>query len=188
MAQQVTTDTQQLPPMVPSDEATKAQLRLAQRQGDAYAKAVEAMDKESGVQLQRAGDYEIGLVAEKAEGMYHPRDAQLHWIEPQDDNVHFEVVVRDAADGRFVPNLRVLIRVDTADGQHIGIGEVPFVWHPWLFHYGANWRVPGEGDYRVWVRVEPPTFMRHDRENGRRYIEPAEADFTIHITPGQKHS
>ena len=175
-----------LPPMVPSNEATKAQLKLAQRQGDAYGKALEAMGKESEAHIQRAGDFEIALVAEKAEGMYHLRDGQLHWMEPQDDNVHFEVAVRDAADGRFIPGLRVLLRVDTSTGQRVGIGEIPFVWHPWLFHYGQNWRVPGEGDYRVWVRVEPPTYMRHDRENGRRYASAAEAEFTLHITPGQK--
>src|SRR3954453_18109652 len=150
MVQETAPATQQLPPMLPSNEATKTQLKLATRQGDAYAKALEAMDKESGAQRQRVGDYEIAVVAEQAEGMYHLRDGQLHWLEPQDANAHFEVAGRDAADGRFHPGLRVLLRVDTADGQHIGIGEIPFVWHPWLFHYGQNWRVPAEGDYHLW--------------------------------------
>lgn len=59
-------------------------------------------------------------------------------------------------------------------------------WHPWIYHYGRNWAVPGKGDYKVHVRVEAPTFPRHDHENGRRYTEPVEADFTISVEPAQK--
>jgi uncharacterized protein involved in high-affinity Fe2+ transport len=174
------------PPMQPSDEATAEQLKLAKAQGDAYAKALQAMDKESGAQTQRAGDYEIAVVAERAEGMYHPHDGELRWMEPEHDNVHFEVAVRDAADGRFIPGLHVRIHVDKAGGEHVGEGELPFIWHPWLFHYGQNWWVPGDGDYRVRVHVEPPTWHRHDKQNGNRFREPADVEFTVKVKTGQK--
>jgi uncharacterized protein involved in high-affinity Fe2+ transport len=177
---------QRMPSTKPSDEATAAQLKLAKAQGDAYAKALAAMDKESGAQTQRAGDYEISVVAERAEGMYHSGGGQLRWMEPEHDNVHFEVAVRDAADGRFIPGLTVRIHVDRADGGHVGAGELPFIWHPWLYHYGQNWWVPGEGDYRVQVRVEPPMWHRHDKTNGLRYQEPVEVEFTVNVKPGQK--
>ena len=36
------------------------------------------------------------------------------------------------------------------------------------------------------VRIEAPTFMRHDHENGKRYAEAVEVEFTRKITPGQK--
>jgi uncharacterized protein involved in high-affinity Fe2+ transport len=177
-----------VPPTKPSDEATAAQLKLAKAQGDAYAKALAAMDKESGAQTQRAGDYEIAVVAERAEGMYHASGGQLQWMEPEHDNVHFEVAVRDAADGRFIPGLTVRIHVDKTDGGHVGAGELPFIWHPWLYHYGQNWWVPGEGDYRVQVRVEPPTWHRHDKTNGLRYQEPVQVEFTVNVQPGQKRA
>jgi uncharacterized protein involved in high-affinity Fe2+ transport len=176
------------PPMQPSNEATAEQLKLAKAQGDAYAKALQAMDKESGAQTQRAGDYEIAVVAERAEGMYHAGDGQLRWMEPEHDNVHFEVAVRDAADGRFIPGLHVRIHVDKVGGDHVGEGELPFIWHPWLFHYGQNWWVPGDGDYRVRVHVAPPTWHRHDKQNGNRYSQPADADFTVTVKTGQKRS
>jgi uncharacterized protein involved in high-affinity Fe2+ transport len=177
---------QRMPPTAPSDEATAAQLKLATAQGAAYAKALAAMDKESGAQTQRAGDYEISVVAERAEGMYHANNGQLRWMEPEHDNVHFEVAVRDAADGRFIPGLTVHIHVDKVDGAHVGFGELPFIWHPWLYHYGQNWWVPEAGDYRVRVRVEPPNWHRHDKTNGLRYAEPVEVVFTVNVQPGQK--
>ena len=180
------TAAKRVPPIQPSDESTAAQLKLAKAQGHAYARALQAMHKESGAQIQRAGDYEIAVVAERAEGMYHASNGQLHWMEPEHENVHVEVAVRDAADGRFVPGLTVRIHVDQADGGHVGAGELPFIWHPWLYHYGQNWWVPGAGDYRVQVRVEPPIWRRHDKVNGLRYQEPVEVEFTVHVKPGQK--
>jgi len=73
------------------------------------------------------------------------------------------------------------------DGNEVGTHVQPFLWHPWLYHYGRNWTVPEEGEYRVRVRVEPPTFMRHDHENGRRYLEPVEVEFEgVPVEPGRK--
>jgi uncharacterized protein involved in high-affinity Fe2+ transport len=174
------------PPLVKSEEATPAQLKLGQRQGETYGKALQAMDKESGADIQRAGDYEIAFVAEKAEGMWYQRDGQMHWMEPGAHNIHFEVAVRDAADGRFLPGLTVTISVWSEGGERIGVGELPFVWHPWLFHYGQNWRIPGDGKYRIQVRVDPPTFHRHDKQNGNRYSQPAQVEFVRELSTGQK--
>ena len=38
----------------------------------------------------------------------------------------------------------------------------------------------------VRVKIDPPTFMRHDHENGKRFAETAEVEFNRHIKPGQK--
>lgn len=174
------------PPMKSSEESTKAQLALAKKQGDAYGEALEAMDEESGATKQRAGDYEIAVVIEKAEGMWMPKDGDLVWQEPTVENAHVEVAVRDAADGRFIPGLSVTVTLHAPDGSEVGTHEQPFIWHPWIYHYGRNWTVPGEGDYKVHVHVAPPTYMRHDHENGRRYVKPVDADFTISVKPDQK--
>lgn len=95
-----------LPPMDPSsDEASEAQLRLAREQGDAYGRALQMMTEEIAQDggEQRAGDYRIGYAVEKAEGMYELVDGEVQWREPGEENLHVEVAVRDAADGRFVP-------------------------------------------------------------------------------------
>lgn len=184
--QQAQARDQQPGSMTPSDEASAAQLELGKAQGDAYGKALDAMVKQSGGQTQRVGDYDIAVMAEEAEGMYHLGAGDLRWAEPGNQNVHFEVVVRDPRDGRFIPGLHVRITVDKVDGGHVGHGELPYVWHPWLAHYGQNWWAPGDGQYRVRVHIDPPTFMRHDKQNGRCFAEPVEAEFTLQVKTGQK--
>jgi Fe2+ transport protein len=177
------------PPMRSSEESSREQLRLAKVQGDALQQALDAMDEESdsGVIAQRAGDFEIGIAVEEAEGMWRWRDGTLEWQDPADENCHVEVCVRDGADGRFVPGLSVTATLVGPDGEEVGTHEQPFLWHPWLYHYGRNWKVPGEGEYTIRVRVEPPTFMRHDHENGRRFVEAVEVEFEgVEIEPDQK--
>jgi hypothetical protein len=177
------------PPMKTSEESDREQLELARVQGRALQEAVNAMDEESdsGVIVQRAGDYEIAIAVEEAEGMWEWQDGELGWRNPDDENCHVEVCVRDGSDGRFVPALDVTVTLVDPDGNEVGTHEQPFLWHPWLYHYGRNWKVPEEGEYTVRVRVEAPRFMRHDHENGRRFVEPVEVEFQgVAIEPDQK--
>src|SRR5205823_4373556 len=100
-----------------------------------------------------------------------------------------EVSVRDGADGRFIPGLTVVATLIGPDGQEIGTHEQPFLWHPWLYHYGRNWHVPASGIYTLRIHIEAPEFHRHDKENGTRYAEPAEVEFRdVKIKTGQKMS
>lgn len=177
-----------MPPMEPSEESTAAQLQVARKQGEVYHEAVKAMDQESGAQIERAGEFEVGIVVENAEGLWQMDGDELRWQNPTDENAHVEVVVCDAADGRFVPGLEIEVTIETSDGREIGTHPMPFLWHPWLYHYGRNWHLPEEGDYRLRVRIAPPTFHRHDHKNGNRYTQPVEVAFTRHIKPGQKKS
>jgi hypothetical protein len=173
-----------MPPMEPSDESTAQQLELARRQGAAFGEAMHAMNVESGAWIQRAGEYEIAIVVEKAEGLWRMDDGELRWHEPTNENAHIEVVVRDGADGRFIPGPGVHVAIETAGGQPVGTHQQPFL-HPWLYHYGRNWRIPGEDDYRIRVRIDRPGFHRHDHRNGKRYSEPVEVEFSRHIKAGQ---
>ncbi len=76
-----------------------------------------------------------------------------------------------------------------ADGNIIATHPQPFLWHPWLYHYGRNWEVPGDGTYTLRVRIDPPMFMRHDSTNGKRYAERVEIEFkNVKIETGQKKS
>jgi hypothetical protein len=174
----------------PSDEINQEQIQLAKAQGQAFQRAVDNMtQQEAHGAEQPAGDYLIGYAQESAEGMYHLRDGKLEWMEPQDENCHLEVLVRSAADGRFVPGLTVYATLLDSSGTEIGTHQQPFLWHPWLYHYGRNWRVPGDGSYTLRVRVEAPDFMRHDKVNGTVFAEPAEVEFrNVMIKTGQKKS
>lgn len=178
------------PPMDESNEAEPDQLATARRQGDAYGAALEAMQEEDGAALAEAGNYRVALVNEQAEGMYAgDGDGGLVWREaPEDANAHIEVAVADLADGRFVPGLDVTVTV--LDGEReLFRQQAPFLWHPFLHHYGFNAKVPGEGPFTVAVRIEPPTWMRHDPINGKRYAEPVDVVFAdVGFEPGRKPS
>jgi len=135
---------------------------------------------------RRAGPYLVGYAVEEAEGMYEWAEGELVWREPGDDNLHVEIAVRDGADGRLVPGVTVTVTVADAEGRELGTEEHPLLWHPMLYHYGRNWRVPGDGDYTLRVRIEPPRFTRHDRINGKRFTEPVEVEFTgVRAVTGQ---
>jgi hypothetical protein len=174
--------------MQPSDEATAEQLQLARAQGDALQRALDAMTRmDAHSAPKRAGDYEVICIAEDAEGMYIMRDGRLEWQEPQAENAHIEIGVRDGADGRFIPGLTVYVTLLDGNGKEIGTHQQPFLWHPWLYHYGRNWQAPGDGAYTVRVRIEAPDFPRHDKINGKRFAEPVEVEFAgVKIKTGQK--
>ena len=137
---------------------------------------------------QSAEDYVVAIAQERAEGMYRlERPGELVWDEPKDENCHLEISVCDAADKRFIPELRITATLVAATGESIGPVAAPFLWHPGLYHYGVSVRVPGDGRYTVRVRIEAPTFMRHDRVNGKRYANAVEVEFRdFKITPGRE--
>ncbi len=175
--------------MASSDEADGAQLDLARSQGDAYGAAAETMVSHvaSDGGSTAAGDYVVSWAVEEAEGMYELAGSDLVWQEPEQENCHLEVVVRDAADGRFIPGLDVMATLIAQDGSKVGTHRQPFLWHPWLYHYGRNWAVPGDGRYRLQVTIEPPAFGRHDHANGRRFAEPVTVEFDgVRIVTGRK--
>jgi Fe2+ transport protein len=177
------------PPMQASNEAEPEQLEIARAQGGTYGQALQAMDEESGAVTQLAGDYLVAFVQENAEGMYELQDGRLVWREaPEEANAHLEIAVADAADGRFVPGLEITLTVLDGD-RELFTTSMPFLWHPYLYHYGTNARVPGEGPYTVRVTIDPPTFMRHDPVNGKRYEQRVELVFEDRrFKPGRKPS
>ncbi len=172
-----------------SNEATAEQLVLARQEGDAYRRAMQAMAAEDRARSVRAGDFVLAIINEEAEGMYELDGGRLAWREAAPDaNVHLEVAVADAGDGRFVPGLSVHVDVER-DGQRVVSADLPFLWHPFLYHYGGNAKVPDTGPFDVLVRVEAARFMRHDPVNGLRYAEPVQARFeNVTFTNGRKAS
>jgi len=54
---------------------------------------------------------------------------------------------------------------------------------------GAVTRRAGDYPYTVRVRIDPPTFMRHDPVNGKRYEQPVDLVFADRrFKPGRKPS
>lgn len=178
------------PPARPSNEAEIEQLQLAKMQGNALRAALQHMiEKEAQGSTTRAGEYVVAYAIEDAEGLYVMQNGRLTWREPEQENAHIEIAVMDGADGRFVPGLSVHVTLTDGTGQEVGTHRQEFYWHPWLYHYGRNWTVPGDGLYTLRVRIDPPTFPRHDKINGQRFAEPVEVVFPeVKIETGQKKS
>jgi Fe2+ transport protein len=173
-----------------TDEASKEGLRLAQEAGDAYQRMVDyfvAHVATAGAK-KRAGDFVVGIATEEAEPLWHLLGGRLELKEPAADlNAHLEVVVMDAADHRFVPELTVDVTVAQRNGDEMGTFRLPFLWHPTMYHYGQSIHLDEPGDYDLTVRIAPPTFGRHDKTNGRRYAEPVSVTFEeIRLEPGRK--
>jgi hypothetical protein len=177
------------PPSRASNEATVDQLTVARHEGDAYGEALKAMADEDGAVITRAGDYLVAFINEEAEGMYERAGDRLVWREAAPGaTAHLEVAVADGTDGRFVPGLGVHVAVEQ-DGRTLVSTDLPFLWHPFLYHYGSNAKLPGTGPYDVTVTVDAPDFMRHDPVNGRRYAETVTARFEkVEFASGRKES
>jgi uncharacterized protein involved in high-affinity Fe2+ transport len=181
--------TEQHPPMDPNtDEADAKQLELAREQGAAYRRALDHMANEVAHDggMQEAGEYLVAYAVEEAEGMYDWVDGELVWHDPEDENMHLEIAVCDGSDGRFVPGVTVVCTLVDPTGNEVGTHELALLWHPMLYHYGRNWKVPADGEYTLHVRIKPPTFMRHDEVNGCRFKELVECTFEgVKVERGQ---
>lgn len=176
----------------PADSA--AELTLARAQGDQTGRALYQMahsEATDGVQ-RRVNDYIVAFANEFAETYWEPEGGSLVYrSEPEasaETNAHFEVSVRDARTGRFLPGLTVHVTLMDGSGRELSAHDVPLMWHPWIYHYGRNWRVPRSGDhYRVRVRVDEPPFRRWGRGARDLFTTPIDVTFEdIRVRTGEK--
>ncbi|MHB1416735.1 MAG: iron transporter [Chloroflexota bacterium] len=183
-----------LPLIETTGEATSEQLELAKLQGLAFGAALQAMKRKTGIlETKQVDGYEISVTARQAGGLWHLNEGllgvgqeRLEWKQASGSNAYIMVIVRDRVDGRFVPGLHVQVTVRTAEGIEVGSLHQDYVWHPWLYHYGRNWKLPGDGTYRINIKMDCAKFRRLDRANGRRYNQPVDLDFFLSIITGVK--
>ncbi len=162
-------------------------------EGGGVGRAVRAMWQQatSGAE-QLTGDYRIEEAVEFAEAYwFFERDRLVYKTEVEASsarNCHVEIAPRDAATGRFLPAIPMTVTVWTENGRELGTRTEPLMWHPWLYHYGANWRVPLSGrHYRVRATFAAPTWRRYGRASGNRFAQGADVEFReVKIKSGEK--
>lgn len=141
-------------------------VKLARDEGDAIAQPLTSMLRSagtSGSQLH-SGDYDVAVVVRGAQGAWRAQNKKLSYDEPSTNIgpvAHIDVSIRDAATGRFIPGLKVRVTILDSRRREIDTYLVPFMWHPWMNHYGLNVPVPGNGRYTVRVRADAPAFRRY---------------------------
>lgn len=150
------------------DNETK--IKLAEQQGRALAEAADYMKNMDNFVEKEVDDYIITVVSEKAEGTYRLKDGSLQWhVPPKELNTHMEILVRDRQDKRFIPGLNISARIFDEKENLVEEKQFPLFWHPFLLHYGSNFKIPAAGKYTVEVHIPAPDFPRHDEVKGKRY-------------------
>lgn len=128
-----------------------------------------------------------GYAVGEANGMYHLMNGKLQWEEPQDENAHFEVAVRDGADGRFIPQLTVYATLVDSEGtersERISSGSSSI---------RACITTGAIGGHRATARTRCACGSKRLNftviivSDGKRYAEPVEVEFSnVEIQTGQ---
>lgn len=181
----------------PLSDAAAGQRDLVRAQGDAYHQTTQAMYAQANDGKDKPlGDYHVGYAIEYAEAYWHfPHDSitghKLKYTSNVEGsarrNGHVEIAVLEARTGRFIPYLNVRGTLLGPQGEDFGTQSIPFMWHPWLYHYGENWRVPATGTYRLRIHADAPTFRRYGRQVGQAFASAIDTEFdNVKIISGQK--
>lgn len=139
--------------------------------------AIKTGEAAGGAQKKTSGDYEITYRVGPAKGLYEFSAGKLEWKEPEQDNAHLDVIVKDASDGRFIPGLHIVATLLDSKGGRAASNHLPMVWDPQQIHYGSNVKLPESGEYLLQVHVYPATFPRTDKDQGKRYLADTHVQF-----------
>ncbi len=165
---------------------------LAKAAGAAYGDTLQAMYQQANDGKDTTdGDYFVAYAIEYSEGYWFYDDDDFRYKSENEQsaktNAHFESLARDLQTGRFLPDLNTTITVAKGDRQ-IGTFKQMFMWHPWLYHYGENWRVPkGDDDYRLHIHMDAPAYRRFGKTDGRQFTAPIDVDFKgVKVKTGER--
>ncbi|HKJ40881.1 MAG TPA: hypothetical protein VKA27_02260 [Sunxiuqinia sp.] len=169
-----------------------AWLALAVAQGRAEQDALETMMGKVATdgKEEQNGDYLVAYTYDYAAGYWELKAGKLKYnnriIQSTEKNGNIGIIVMDKMTGRFLPNLTISARF-LYDLNPIVKVNPELVWHPWLYHYAQNIRIPGGKSYTLQVHADPPAFRRYDKNIGEIMNKPIDISFSdIKVKSGQK--
>lgn len=116
-----------------------------------------------------SGDWTVSYIVEAAEPWFaHEGRRDVFRPAAADETHHIEVIPRETATGRIVPDVPVTVAVVDASGDVVDEKTLNF-YYSRFFHYANNFKVPDDGTYSLRVHLDEPTFFRH----GEQGEEPA---------------
>lgn len=178
--------------------ADTAGLTLAMNEGAALGRSLNEMANNVAVSggATRAGDYIAYVAFERSEAYWEPNGhtpdglSLRYTIEADESlahNAHLEIGMRDTLTGRFLPGMPPQATILDAQGRVVGTYEPHFMWHPWIHHFGMNFRIPHSGHYTVRVHADMPRYRRYGRLAETMFAAPLDAEIpNLKIVTGQK--
>lgn len=180
-----------VPADLPAEATDETALWYGRAQGDALERSLHAMINGEAMDGAETTLDSVRLA-------YAVEYAESYWVFDGDKlvydfrakstsakNAHVEVATRDALTGRFLPGVTVTTTFLRGD-RVVEQVQPGLMWHPWLYHYGMNVRVPGSHAYRLRVQVEPPPYRRWTRR-GDFFAAPLDFTFDdVNVKTGQK--
>ncbi len=160
---------------------SRTAINLARLEGDAVDRPLVAMLRgadANGAQV-RSGDYIVAVLLQPARGYWTTRRGKLDYNSANSSVgpvAHLDVSIRDAVTGRFLSGLTVRATILNSRKKEIDTYAMPFMWHPWMSHYGLNVPSPGLGRYTIRVRAEAPTFRRYGSTALRKFNKPIDVE------------
>jgi hypothetical protein len=150
------------------------------QQGESFNKALEEIKSGNNTITASDKDFKVTAIFLKPDGFYEfDTRTGLTWNPPSpSENLHVALYVQDALDYRFVPYLDIFCQIYDKENNLIGEKIVPFNWDPHLYHYGVNWIIPNDDEYYLRVTIKAPTFIRHDENLGKRYLNDSSITFS----------
>lgn len=177
----------------PENEENKEKwMPLARAQGNAIKRAVDEMITKTAMDGEQIkyGPFLLTYAVEYAEGFWrYKKDKLLYNIKVEqsaEKNAHIEIAVFDALTGRMIPGFDVETKF-LKDGEQVESVKPTLMWHPWLYHYGNNFRVPKRGTYKLHVKTSRTDVRRYGKEYGAAFNQDIEHVFTnVDVQTGQK--
>jgi len=134
-----------------------------------------------------SGPWRIAYIVEPAEGWFERTGGKDVWRAPAaGETHHIEIVPIEAATGRVVPEVPVILEVLDAEGDRVARKPLR-LYHAEFFHYAQNFSIREAGDYTLRATIEAPRFARHGEESEQPPLgEGAQVEFDdVRLDPEQ---
>lgn len=156
---------------------------LARSEGSASDRSLTELLRSAGVSgsQARSGDYRVTVLVQRPRGLWQVRGGGLRYMDPDSSAgpaAHIDVVVQEAASGRFVQDLQLRATILDSRRRETGSYTLPMMWHPWMNHYGLTVPVPASGRYSIRVRAAAPAFRRYGSGAAKQFNRAL--DVTVH--------
>lgn len=126
-----------------------------------------------------SGEWNVSYIVEAAEPWFEEHGGgHSTFREPQaGETHHIEVIPREAATGRIIPDVPITLEILDAAGQVVEEQDLEF-YYSTFFHYANNFEVPEAGNYTLRATLGAPGFRRHgDEADGPALAEGVTVEF-----------